>query len=156
MTKGDGVLSGRGRPRRARGVEAYERAEEEARVGDHAITPELVRGAKVSKAVKIEPDAPVAHRVLEDLITLQWSEIRGLVEKRANGKLDEADREYLVKLTDATTKALREERQQADREDWSRLTEDEIIDMLPEEEAAALRASRRRAPQTLPASSGEE
>lgn len=124
-------------------VAEYTEAEAEARVGDHAITPELVRGApmRVNREVLVSrTKGPAAAPIIADLLTVLWSEIRSLQDTQlSTGQALPADQfERLRDLADATTKVLREERRQNELDDWSRLSDGEILETLPPEYQQAL------------------
>lgn len=139
------ALPGRRTVRRQSDTAAdYERAEAEARVGDHAITPELVAGAsaRARGVVKVSTQkGPAAAAIIAELLTVLWHETKTLREVQTQGKrLDTTQMRDLVRLADATTKVLREERRQADLDDWSRLSEEEILEVLGPEFRGALSA----------------
>lgn len=119
-----------------KGEKAYLEAEEKARVGDHAITPELVRGrpAPDARSVVISPRRGVgAELIIGDLLTVLWAEVQGLrqIQQSTGQTLPEDSFGKLWDLADATTKVLREERRQAELDDWSRMSTEELIGSLP-------------------------
>lgn len=133
----------RGRSRQSSTEAAYVEAEAAARVGDHAITPELVRGTPypTRRAVAVDiQKGPAAELILGDLLTVLWAEIRALrdAQHSSGHSLPPDQFDKLRDLSDATTKVLREERRQNELDDWSRLSEADLIATLPEPYQKAL------------------
>lgn len=139
----------RGKARkRARGRQAppetYVAAEAAQRVGDHAITPDLVRGVsapRVSREVLVSRNkGPAAAPIIADLLTVFWGEIYHLRSQQdSTGQPLPPDQfEKLRDLADGVTKVLREERRQNELDDWSRLSSAEIVATLPPEYQKAL------------------
>lgn len=153
------AAEGKRRKKRAPGrqsdtVKRYEEEEAKARLGDHAITPELVRGTgpHVSREVIVSRSkGPAAAPIIADLLTVQWAEILHLRDQQqSTGAPLPADQfEKLRDLADGVTKVLREERRQNELDDWSRLTTAEILQTLPPEYQQALGG-------VLPGSTSEE
>lgn len=124
------------KPRQSGGAKTYIEAEAKERVGDHAITPELVRGkdVPVRRSVSVAAhNGPAAGPIIADLLTVLWAEIRNLrTHQESTGEaLNDGQFERLRDLADSTTKVLREERRQNELDDWSRLTTAEILETLP-------------------------